>query len=203
MANPMQETLDYYMNPISPWTFLGHARLREICALHDVAVRLKPIDLGTVFPASGGLPLHKRAPQRQQYRLVELERWAQLRELPLKLHPKHLPAPGQEASRLIIAAEQIYDTGEAMELAYRLMYALWCEDRDLGESKTLHQVCREAELDAERLLRQIPETHQVLDAYTREAIDAGVFGVPWYVYGGKPYWGQDRLELIAAAMAAD
>jgi 2-hydroxychromene-2-carboxylate isomerase len=35
-------------------------------------VRVRPIDLGSVFPVSGGLPLGKRAPQRQAYRLVDL-----------------------------------------------------------------------------------------------------------------------------------
>ncbi|UCE31627.1 MAG: 2-hydroxychromene-2-carboxylate isomerase [Burkholderiales bacterium] len=200
----MAYRLDYYMNPTSPWTFLGHARLREICALHNVAIALKPVDVvGRVFPASGGLPLAKRAPQRQQYRLIELERWAALRELPLKLQPKHFPVPGHEASRLIIACDQVHDTDEAMELAYRLMYALWCQDRDLEDPKTLQQICREAELDPNPLFQRIPDTHQVFDAYTKEAIAAGVFGMPWYVYRGQPFWGQDRLELMAAAMARD
>ena len=71
----MSLSIDYYLAPQSPWTYLGHARLVQMAAKHGAQVRLKPVDLGKVFPVSGGLPLAQRAPQRQAYRLLELARW--------------------------------------------------------------------------------------------------------------------------------
>ena len=68
----MQKIADYYMSPSSPWTYLGHARFGEIAHRDGVTVPVKPIDYGVIFPESGGLPLPKRASQRQAYRLVEL-----------------------------------------------------------------------------------------------------------------------------------
>ena len=110
----MAKNVDYFMSPASPWTFLGHARLREMCALHNATIRIKPIDVGAkVFPVSGGLPLPKRAPQRQAYRLVELERWRKLHGIALNLQPKHFPTPVDEACRLIIAADQLHEIGRA------------------------------------------------------------------------------------------
>jgi 2-hydroxychromene-2-carboxylate isomerase len=68
----MSKSVDYYFTPVSPYTYLGHARFVDIARRHDAAIAVKPIDLGRVFPVSGGLPLGKRAPQRQAYRLIEL-----------------------------------------------------------------------------------------------------------------------------------
>ena len=63
----MPKTVDYYLAPQSPWTYLGHQRFVQIAKDTGATVRVKPMDLGKVFPISGGLPLGKRAPQRQAY----------------------------------------------------------------------------------------------------------------------------------------
>ena len=64
------KTIRYYMAPQSPWTWLGHDRLIAIAKRHGAEIDLRPADLNRVFPVSGGLPLAKRAPQRQAYRLA-------------------------------------------------------------------------------------------------------------------------------------
>lgn len=200
----MDKTVEYFMSPGSPWSYLGHDRLREICAMHNASIRVKPIDVGArVFPVSGGLPLPKRAPQRQAYRLVELQRWRKLRGIDLNLRPKHSPAPGDEAARLIIAADQLHGEDGAMRLAGRIMRAMWAEERDIGDTATLRAIVREAGLGVDALFRQVPQTHQAYDAYTEEAIERGVFGVPWYVYRDEPFWGQDRLEHLERALAGE
>lgn len=199
----MTKTVDYFMSPGSPWTFLGHARLREICALHNANIRIKPIDVGAkVFPVSGGLPLPKRAPQRQAYRLVELERWRKLRGIALNLQPKHFPTPVDEACRLIIAADQLHGQDGAMRLAENLMQALWVQERNIGDTPTLRAIVHESGLEVDALYHQIPQTHQPFDAYTQEAIERNVFGVPWYQFQDEPFWGQDRLDFLERALAA-
>ena len=84
----MAKMIDYFTTPLSPWTYLGHDRFVAIAARHGASVRVLPMDLGKVFPVSGGLPLAKRAPQRQAYRLVELARWRDYLGLPLNLQPR-------------------------------------------------------------------------------------------------------------------
>ena len=73
----MARTIDYYFATVSPYAYLGHDRLNAIANKYGATVAVKPINIGEVFPVSGGLPLSKRAPQRQAYRLVELARWSQ------------------------------------------------------------------------------------------------------------------------------
>ena len=61
----MEKTIDYYFSPSSPWSFLGHDRLTNIARKHFAKIKVKPIDFAKVFPATGGVPVAKRAPARQ------------------------------------------------------------------------------------------------------------------------------------------
>ena len=99
-------SVDYFFATMSPWTYLGHARFVRIAREAGATVRVRPMDLGQVFPVSGGLPLPKRAPQRQAYRLVELRRFADWLQLPLNLQPAFFPVKGDASAQLIVAVDQ-------------------------------------------------------------------------------------------------
>lgn len=194
----MRPTLDYYFAPISPWTYLGQPRFQQMVRDSGAVVRLRPMDLGQVFPASGGLPLPQRAPQRQAYRLVELQRYSQWLGLPLNLHPAHFPAPGALASQLVLAADDAAGTDAALDLLTRLGAAVWAQERHIGDPAHLAQVLAEAGLAAELLERaQAPDLVERHAECTRQALAAGVFGAPCWVIDGELFWGQDRLDFVA------
>jgi 2-hydroxychromene-2-carboxylate isomerase len=198
----MSKTIQYYFTPVSPWTYLGHARLVAIAREKGAQIEVKPIDLGKVFSVSGGLPLSKRAPQRQAYRLHELARWAQHLALPLNVQPKHFPVPPEGAAKLIVAARTGLGADAALALAGALMRAMWAEDKNLADEATLVQVADLLNLDGRMLLKS-SETAGVQEQYDRntdEAIAANVFGSPWYVVDGEGYWGQDRLDFVERAL---
>src|SRR5262249_16211026 len=96
-------SIDYWFSIASPWAFLGNDAFLKLAREHDVAVIFKPVFLPDVFKETGGLPLARRAPARQRYRLVELQRWRELRGVPLKLKPKHWPFDPDPADRCITA----------------------------------------------------------------------------------------------------
>jgi len=198
----MGKTVDYYMMPGSPWTYLGHDRFVALCRQHDATVRVKPIDLGKVFAVSGGLPLPKRAPQRQAYRLVELARWSAFLNLPLNVQPKFGASGPELASRFILAASES-DVANALALAGAVMRARWAEERDIADPSTLAAIAQGLGLDVEALAARAatPEIAARFDACTQEAIEAQVFGAPWYVVDGEPFWGQDRLDFLARKLA--
>jgi len=97
------KTIDYYFSPVSPWTYLGHERFREIARKHGATITVKPVDYGRIFPVSGGLPVAKRPPQRQAYRLVELERWRKHLGVPVNVQPKFFPYDARLAALVTIA----------------------------------------------------------------------------------------------------
>lgn len=199
----MLKTVDYYFAPHSPWTYLGHQQFVDLIMSHQAAMNLKPVDLGKVFPVSGGLPLAKRAPQRQVYRLVELRRWRDYLGVPLNLEPKFFPVNPELASLVIIAAGA-NKSAVAPSLAYDLMRAVWVEERDIADVQTVKNIVRAKGLPADDLLAeaQSPQIKGTYEALTKEAMDRGVFGAPTYVYRDELFWGQDRLDFLDRALAS-
>ncbi len=194
----MTKTVDYYLAPMSPWTYLGHPRFVQIAKTAGATVRVMPMDLGKVFPISGGLPLGKRAPQRQAYRLVELTRFSQALNMPLNLHPKFFPVAGDPSAKLIIAVDMHYGSEAALAITGAVLSAVWHEERDIADATTLATLLSEQHLDAACLaLSNTPEVQARYDNYTQSAIDTQVFGAPTYVVDGEMFWGQDRLDFVA------
>ena len=198
----MSLVIEYYFAPQSPWTYLGHQRLQDIAAAAGARIELLPADYGRIFPISGGLPLPKRAPQRQAYRLVELARFSQHLGLPLNLQPKHFPVPADDAARLIIAVQQHDGTAAALAFTGALMRAVWVEERHIADPATLAALLAENGLGAQRLDEsRAAAAQQAYDANTERAIALGVFGAPTYVVGRELFWGQDRLDFLQRRLA--
>jgi DSBA-like thioredoxin domain-containing protein len=133
----MAKIVDYFFTPVSPWTYLGSARLDAIVRKPGVELRYKPCDFGRIFPVSGGLPVAQRAKQRQAYRLVELERWRDHLGIKLNLQPKHFPVPSDLAARTIIAAKQRGTDPD--KLVNALLRAVWADRLDLGRLRPRRQ----------------------------------------------------------------
>jgi 2-hydroxychromene-2-carboxylate isomerase len=189
--------VDYFLAVQSPWTYLGHQRFAAMAAAAGATVRVLPVDLGRVFPLSGGLPLGKRAPQRQAYRLVELKRFSEHLQLPLHLHPRFFPVAGDDAARLVVAVDQHDGTEAAMALTGAILRAVWAEERNIADPAVLAELLAECGLPAGRLEdSRGGEAQQRYAANTQEAIELGVFGAPTYVIDGELFWGQDRLEFV-------
>ena len=200
----MSTTVDYYFTPQSPWTYLGHERFAQIARAFGASVRVLPIDLGgKVFPISGGLPLGQRAPQRQAYRLLELQRYSDQLHAPFNLHPRYFPVADDDAARLIIAVDLHDGADAAMQIGGAIFSAVWVRERNLADAQVLAELLAECGLSAQRLAQsREPAVQQRYEANTQQAIDAGVFGAPSYVLGGELFWGQDRLDFVERKLQA-
>jgi 2-hydroxychromene-2-carboxylate isomerase len=199
----MTITIDYYFSPHSPWTYLGHERFASIAAAAGARINVLPVDLGRVFPVSGGLPLAKRAPQRQAYRLVELKRFSELLGRPLHLQPRYFPVDTEEAAKLIIAVDQLDGTAAAMRIVAAILRAVWAEQRNIADPTVLQAVLVESGLAPRRLDdAQTQAVHERYENDSQRAIDAGVFGAPTYVVEGELFWGQDRLDFLERRLAS-
>lgn len=199
----MTKSVDYFYSHFSPWTYLGHNRFLKIAAAAGAAVTFKPSSFGTIFPQSGGLPLPKRAPQRQAYRMMELKRWRAHLGVPLNLEPKFFPAPDEAAQRVGVAAGDMgLDIGK---LSGAILHAVWNEDRNLADEDVLVAVANEQGMDGAALLARSKEDEigKQYEANTQEAMDRNVFGAPTYIYREELFWGQDRLEFVERALAQD
>ena len=199
----MPHSIDYYFAPQSPYVYLGHARFVRMAADAGATVNVLPVDLGgKVFPVSGGLPLSKRAPQRQAYRLLELERFSEWLDIPLNVQPRYFPCHGDDAARLIVAVEQKDGTGPALRIAHAILRACWAEDRNIDDEAALAALLAEQELPRARIEDAHSQAaHVRYEANTQRAIAAGVFGAPTYIVDGEMFWGQDRLDFVQRRLA--
>jgi 2-hydroxychromene-2-carboxylate isomerase len=190
--------VDYFFAPQSPWTYLGHQRFAAIANEAGASVKLLPMDLGgRIFPVSGGLPLAKRAPQRQAYRLVELKRFSEHLGLPLNLQPKYFPVSYDDAAKLVIAVDMHDGVDAAMALADVLLRAVWAQERNIADERERALMLTALDLPARRIDdAQSQAAHERYEANTQRAVDLGVFGAPTYMIEGEMFWGQDRLEFV-------
>ncbi len=194
----MSLDIDYYLAPQSPWAYLGHQRLSDIAKAAGARINVLPVDLGRkVFPVSGGLPVNKRAPQRQAYRLLEMKRFSEHLGLPINLQPKYFPTAGDEAAQLIIAVDMKEGSEAAMAIAGSLMRAVWVDDLNIADLQVLASLLQAQGLPAQRLDDALTQTvHQRYEDDSARAIAAGVFGAPSYVINGELFFGQDRLGFV-------
>ncbi len=196
----MSRKIVYFFSLQSPWAYIGHGPFRELVARFDLSVIHKPVMLAELFSETGGLPLAKRHPVRQRYRMVELQRWRDRRGLDFHLKPKHWPFNARLADGAVIAAiEAGLDPDGFLGLAYA---AVWEGERNLGDAQTVRDLLDQAGLPGADLVGRA-ESDDIATIYEQnrqDALAADVFGSPAYVLDGEVFWGQDRIELLSDAL---
>ena len=192
--------IDYFLSVMSPWVYMAGLRLERIAAAHGASVVYKPVDLVALFPRTGGKVLAERHESRKDYRLVELRRWSAHLGMPLNLRPAFFPVNTAPASCAVIAAAKA-GGGDVGALVHALTRALWAEERDISDDGVIADC-----LEAAGFPRSLGGWTAMAEsegyaANTEEAVRRGVFGVPFYIVDGEPFWGQDRLEFLDRHLA--
>jgi len=169
----MARDLEVYFTPTSPWTFLSWDRLGALIAREQLTAHFHPVDYGEIFPRTGGLPLPKRAPERQRYRLMELKRWSRRLHVPIHLEPRCFPVADADAAHLILAARE--RGADTWAVARAFMAAVWQQQRDIADPATRRAILAEQGLDAEALERDAAglADRRAQDAYARPADPLG------------------------------
>ncbi len=195
--------IDYYVSLNSPWTHFGAARIEAMATANNASLRIFPVDFFSIFPQSGGLPLPKRAPQRQAYRMQELVRWRDHLDIPVNLEPEFFPSNELPAACCVIALRETVGDMPAIKLAHRVLKALWQEQKNPGDPAVLASLIADIGQDPDHLLAlgSDPRWADRRLADTRAALERGIFGAPSYVIGDEIFWGQDRLGFVERRLA--
>jgi 2-hydroxychromene-2-carboxylate isomerase len=196
----MSRQVDYYFSFSSPWAYIGHKAFRDVVAAYGLKVNHKPVVLLDLFSETGGLPLVRRHPVRQRYRMFELQRWRDKRGLNFHFQPKYVPLNARLADGVVIAAlEAGLDPDPFLRRAFP---AVWEQELNLADPETVARLADEAGFSGRELVQR-SGSEEISAAYEQnrqEAIAADVFGSPAYVLDGEVFWGQDRIELLADAL---
>jgi 2-hydroxychromene-2-carboxylate isomerase len=197
--------IDYFITLNSPWTHLGAARIEGIARRRSATLRVFPVDFrNVVFPASGGLPVNKRSPQRQAYRMQEMQRWRSFLDIPIELSPTHAPFDEALAAQCVIAVRELKTDAHAVALAHRILKALWEEDRNPADRDELAALIADVHLDPAWLIKEADREEWVRQRQTdsESALARGVFGAPTYAIEDELFWGQDRLDFVERHLAS-
>ncbi|MDF1854460.1 2-hydroxychromene-2-carboxylate isomerase [Pseudooceanicola sp.] len=193
--------IDYYFFTLSPWAYLAGNRLEEMAATHGYSIAYKPVESTRVFAAGGGKPLNERPAARQAYRWQELER-AQIKTgLPLTLKPAFFPTNPAPSAYAIIAA-QAAGGGDIGALVQNVLSACWAEEKNIADEAVIRDCLKAAGFDPDLADSGLLTGAMAYESNTEAAIEAGVFGSPFYITdSGQRFWGQDRLDDLAAHLA--
>lgn len=188
--------IDYYLSTISPNCYLAGLRPAEIAAKHGATITYRPLDIMGLFGRTGGVPPGQRHPSRQEYRLIEIERCA--KELGMSINPKpaHWPTNPAPSSYALIAAQNA-GGGDVGALVFAITRACWSEEKDIADDSVIKACLESAGFDPNLADSGLLEGAAAYEANTEDAVNAGVFGAPFFITdGGARFWGQDRLAQL-------
>lgn len=188
-------SIDYYFATLSPYCYLAGTRLEEVAAKHGATITYKPFDIIAAFSRTGGTPPADRHPARIAYRAQELPRQARKLGMAFNLNPAHWPTNGAPAAYAFIAAQQA-GGGDLGLLAHAITRACWAEERDIAEDDVIKSCLQEAGFEPSLADSGLLVGAETYARNLEEAVEAGVFGAPFYVTGSERFWGQDRIEDI-------
>jgi 2-hydroxychromene-2-carboxylate isomerase len=188
--------IDYYLATISPNCYLAGTRPAEIAAKHGATITYKPLDIMALFARTGGLPPAQRHPSRQEYRLMEMERWSKLTGLALNLKPAHFPTNPAPSSYALIAAQKA-GGGDMGALVFAITRACWAEEKDIADDAVIKACLEAAGFDPSLADTGLLAGAEAYEANLEDAVSAGVFGAPFFVTDdGARFWGQDRIDQM-------
>jgi 2-hydroxychromene-2-carboxylate isomerase len=197
----MARQLKVYFSLLSPWAYIGHGELQRLKARHGLRIAYRPVALSQVFPESGGLPLPKRHPARQRYRILELQRWRDKRGLNFHLHPQFWPFDPTLADRIVCAmAEDGADPEKFIAAAFAGVFE---SQRNLADESEIAATLAKSGYEPHWLERgKSAEAEALYQANFVQGLAEGVFGSPSYLLDGEIFWGQDRLDLLDDALSS-
>jgi 2-hydroxychromene-2-carboxylate isomerase len=191
----MAAAIDFYFDFSSPYSYLAAEKIDDLAARHGRNVIWHPILLGVVFQQLGTVSLVKQ-PGQGDYAPRDMARSARYLGLPFRM-PSRFPLPTQAAARAYYWLEA-RDAALAKRFALAVFRAFYVDDGDISAPETVLAIAGDLGVDRAALeaALALPEIKERLKRETEAAVALGLFGAPWVVVDGEPFWGADRLEQI-------
>ena len=196
----MNDPIEFYFDFSSPYSYLASELIDPLAEKYGRKVKWRPIMLGPALKLVGTQPLMSY-PIKGQYSKRDFDRSARFHGVPFRF-PTRFPA-------ITLAAARGYywlhgqDCAQAREFARSVFRAYWIDDQDIGELETVLKIADRLRIDRDALTTAIatPEIKDRLKQETEAAIDKGMFGAPYFIVDGEPFWGVDRLPQVEKWLA--
>jgi 2-hydroxychromene-2-carboxylate isomerase len=192
----MNKTIDFYFDFSSPYGYLGSEKIEALAAKHGRVVDWHPILLGVVFKETGAMPL-TQVPIKGDYSRRDFPRSARFHGIEGFRMPSRFPIPSQAPARIVLWA-RTNDATRVPALVHALYRAFFHEDVDISSPESATEIAARAGVDASAARAAIddPLVKDALKAENERAMAAGVFGSPFTIVDGEPFWGVDRFDQV-------
>lgn len=196
----MPAPIDFYFDFSSPFGYLASCKIDALAAKYDRATVWRPILLGAVFKVTGQRPLTS-IPVKGDYARHDMARTARFLGVPYR-HPTTFPISSVAPTRAFYWLNQ-RDPQRARQLAQALFAAYFTADIDISVVDNVVAAAAKLGLDAGEVRAGVED--QAIKDLTRAEVDkavaAGVFGSPYIVVDGEPFWGTDRFDQLERWLA--
>ena len=194
MPGPLS-AIDFYFDFSSPYSYFASEWIEALAARHGRTVRWRAILLGVTFQAAElRSPVHD--PIKREYTLHDFERSARFAGVPYTL-PDPFPIATQNAARIFwwLADQR---PASAAPWARHCLRAYFTRNVNLSDAASLQRLAAEFGIDSgeAEAVWSSPEAKARLRQVCDDAIAHGVFGAPFFVVEGEPFWGNDRRAQI-------
>lgn len=192
MAGP----IDFYFDFSSPYAYFASTRIEELAANNGRLVNWHPVLLGVVFRTVGTAPLTSY-PVKGDYSFHDFERTARFHGIPYH-RPPRFPLATQAAARAMLWTAQAVGEARAIELAQALFRAMFVDGVAIDDADEVLRLGAAIGLDRDALAagQESEAIRERLREETRQALERGVFGAPFMIVDGEPFWGFDRFNQL-------
>lgn len=192
MNTESRNPIDFYFDFSSPYSYIANEWIDALAARHGRVVRRRAILLGVTFQAAE-LKSPVSHPIKRDYALRDFARSARFEGLPYLL-PSTFPIPTQNAARVFWWLQETQGAEAAAAWTRSAFRAFFTRDIVLSDPAALKALLAESGVDADaaEAAWNDPVWKDRLKQANEQAIAAGVFGAPFFVIDGEPFWGNDR-----------
>ena len=193
--------IEFFFDCSSPWTYLAFHNIQPLAAEFGASITWRPILVGGIFNTINPSVYEGRAhpvPAKARYSGKDLQDWARVAGLKIKMPPSVFPVNSVKAMRMCLVLGD-----KLVPFATTVFETYWGDDQDISQDTVLRETCARVGLDADALLatQAADEIKAQLRANTDEVMARGGFGSPTIFVGGADmYFGNDRLPLVRAAL---
>ena len=195
-------TIEFFYDYSSPWTYFAADRIEDFCTRNKATLVWKPFLVGGVFNKVNPSVYQRRenpVPPKDNYYRKDMADWARYLDIKM-VRPSVFPVNSVKALRGAFVA---IDAGTISAYSKAVFTAYWRDDKDISQDAVLRDIVNGAGMDADDFLAKIGDDKikRKLFETTDELIARGGFGTPtFFIDGGDMYFGNDRFELMQAAL---
>lgn len=194
------KTVEFLFDVGSPFSYLAYHRISGFAQEHGASIIWTPVLVGAIFQATGNAsPI--TIPAKGRYTMLELLRWAKRFGVTIRNNP-NFPINTLPLMRGAVAMQMLGEESfqRYLSVVFRAMFE---QPRNLSDPAEIAAVLTEGGFDPARFQAMIGEqaVKDKLKANTEQAVARGVFGAPTFFVGEEMFWGQDRFDFVAEALA--